>query len=108
MIIYTSSSIVYIRANKLQAGKRIVKGSRLENYLAILQVLFHTRHPLKLVEIEKATTLDQPDLEDALSFLLKQKTIGKKPYGSSDAFFVEPSGAKLVQYFNMHNPRSAL
>lgn len=83
-----------------------MKGSRLENYLAILQVLFHTRHPLKLVEIEKATTLDQPDLESALSFLLKQKAIGKKPYGSSDAFFVEPLGAKLVRYFNMHNPKS--
>jgi hypothetical protein len=107
MIIYTSLHYVHIKP-KSQAGKRIVKGSRLENYLAILQVLFHTRHPLKFVEIEKATALDQPDLENALSFLLKQKAIGKKPYGSSDAFFVEPSGASLVRYFSMHNPKSLL
>jgi Mn-dependent DtxR family transcriptional regulator len=80
-----------------------LKSSKLENYLAILQTLSATHHPLKIAEIEKATTIEQPDLEEALSFMLKQNAVEKKRYGSSSAFFVAPLGAKLLQYFSSHN-----
>jgi predicted transcriptional regulator len=79
-----------------------LKGSKLENYLAVLQILSATRHPLKISEIEKAATLDQTALEEALSFLLEKRLIRKQQYGSSAAFSVEPLGSKLVRYFATH------
>lgn len=79
-----------------------MKGSKLENYLAILQILSATRHPLKFSEIEKATALDQPELEEALSFLLEKHVIRQQQYGSSAAFSIEPLGVKLIRYFSSH------
>lgn len=79
-----------------------MKGSKLENYLAILQILSATRHPLKISEIEKAAAMGQTELEEALSFLLEKHLISKRQYGSSAAFYVEPRGAKLVRYFASH------
>lgn len=79
-----------------------VKGSRLEMYLAIIQTVSVSRHPLKPAEIEKATDLEQIELEEALSFLVEQRVIGKQQYGSSYAFSVAPLGAKLIRYFSSH------
>lgn len=80
-----------------------VTGSRLEKYLAILQILSDTHRPLKFAEIERAIHLESMQIENALSFLLEHKAIGKKSYGSSQAFFVAPLGAKLVRYFKLHS-----
>ncbi len=85
------------------AGASILKGSKLETYLAILQILSATRHPLKTVEIEKAVALEQLELEQALTFLLETSAISKQQYGSSAAFSVEPLGSKLIQYFTSHS-----
>jgi predicted transcriptional regulator len=81
-----------------------LKGSKLETYLAILQILSATRHPLKIGEIEKASDLNQPELEAALSFLFEKNVVSKQQYGSSAAFLVEPRGAQLIQYFSSHSP----
>jgi predicted transcriptional regulator len=80
-----------------------VKGSKLETYLAIQQILSATRHHLKLLEIEKAAALNQSELEAALSFLIEKNVVSKQQYGSSAAFLVKPLGAKLIQYFNSHS-----
>ncbi len=79
-----------------------MKGSKLENYLAILQILSATRHPLKISEIEKAADLEQLELEEALSFLLEKHVIHQQRYGSSTAYSVEPLGSKLIHYFSSH------
>lgn len=79
-----------------------MKGSKLENYLAVLQILSATRHPLKFSEIEKAAALEQLELEEALSFLLEKRVISKQQYGSSAAFSVQPLGSKLIKYFASH------
>ncbi len=101
MIIYTSNCYVYDRTTH-EAGVSILKGSKLETYLAILQILSATHHSLKFVEIEKAATLEQLELEEALTFLLNKSVISKQQYGSSAAFSVEPLGNKLIQYFTSH------
>jgi predicted transcriptional regulator len=79
-----------------------LKGSKLETYLAVLQILSATRHPLKISEIEKAAPIDLTALEEALSFLLEKHLISKQQYGSSAAFSVQPLGAKLTRYFSSH------
>jgi hypothetical protein len=79
-----------------------LKGSKLENYLAVLQILSATRHPLKLSEIEKAAPLDPIEVEAALSFLLEKHVISQQQYGSSAAFTVESLGSKLIRYFSSH------
>jgi hypothetical protein len=79
-----------------------LKGSKLESYLAILQILTATRHPLKFGEIEKAAAFEQLELEAALSFLMQKHTISRQQYGSSVAFSVEPLGAKIIRYFTSH------
>jgi hypothetical protein len=81
-----------------------LKGSKLETYLAILQILSVTRHPLKFVEIEKASALEQPELETALSFLIEKNVVSKQQYGFSAAFLIEPRGAQLIRYFSSHSP----
>jgi hypothetical protein len=101
MIIYRSNRIVYNNTIKLHWCP-ILKGSKLETYLAILQILSATRHPLKIGEIEKAAALEQPELEVALSFLLEKCVISKQQYGSSAVFSVEPLGSKLIRYFASH------
>jgi predicted transcriptional regulator len=79
-----------------------LKGSKLENYLAVLQILSATRHPLKISEIEKAAALDQTVLEEALSFLVEKHVVSQQKYGSSAAYSVEPLGVKLIRYFASH------
>lgn len=81
----------------------ILKGSKLETYLAILQIISATRHPLKKGEIKKAAAIDQLELEAALSFLLAKNLISRQQTGSSTAFSLELSGAKLIQYFSSHS-----
>jgi predicted transcriptional regulator len=85
-----------------QVGASILKGSKLENYLALLQILSATRHPLKFSEIEKAAAIDQTVLEESLSFLLEKHVISQQQYGSSAAYSVAPLGAKLIRYFSSH------
>lgn len=99
MIVIYQTLLLVCRTMKPRQSSINITGSRLEKYLAVLQILSDTHHPLKFTEIERATNLDSTQLENALSFLLEYKAIGKKPYGSSQAFFVAPLGAKLVLYF---------
>ncbi len=79
-----------------------MKGSKLENYLAVLQILAVTPHPLKFSEIKNASSLDQIELEEALSFLLEKHVISKQKYGSAYAFSIEPLGNQLIRYFSSH------
>jgi len=80
-----------------------LKGSKLENYLLILQILSATQHPLKLSEITNtASCLEQLELEEALSFLIEKHAIRKQKYGSSYAFSIEPSGNRIIRYFSSH------
>lgn len=79
-----------------------MKGSKLENYLAVLNILSATHHPLKFSEIGNAADLEQLELEEALSFLIEKHVISKQKYGSSYAFSIEPLGNQLVRYFSSH------
>ncbi|MCW4029522.1 MAG: hypothetical protein NWE92_07735 [Candidatus Bathyarchaeota archaeon] len=77
-----------------------MKRTKLEDYLAILQILLINKRPLELLEIQNATRIDSTELEEQLVFLQEQNALKKEFSGSAQAFFLLPLGVKLVRYFN--------
>jgi predicted transcriptional regulator len=76
-----------------------LKRTKLEDYLAILQLLQINQRPLQITEIQTGTRIESDQLEKDLTFLLEQKAIERRPLGVSHAFFVAPTGDKLLRYF---------
>jgi DNA-binding transcriptional regulator GbsR (MarR family) len=77
-----------------------LKRTKLEDYLAILQILLINKRPLELSEIQNATRIDSSELEEQLLFLQEQNALKKEFSGAAQAFFLLPLGVKLVRYFN--------
>ncbi len=77
-----------------------MKRTKLEDYLAILQILLINKRPLELSEIQNATRIDSSELEEQLVFLQEQNALKKEFSGAAQAFFLLPLGVKLVRYFN--------
>lgn len=83
----------------MHRGYLSLKGSRLQDYLTILQTIFSSHQPLNLLEIKNAAKLVDVDIEKALSLLIKQDVIKRQHKDVSQTFFVAPLGIKLIQYF---------
>jgi hypothetical protein len=78
-----------------------LKRSKLEEYIAILQILL-VHGPLSLSEIENHACLKKIDLKKDLAFLLEQAIVEKKTAGTAASYVASPLGARLVSYFGLN------
>lgn len=77
-----------------------MKGSKLEKYIAILEIISASLYPLRISEIQKTISLDPRELERALSFLIEQKAINQEQYGFSTTFTIQPLGFRVIEYLH--------
>ena len=81
------------------AKVRIMRRSKLEMYVDILQVLSR-RGPLKLTHIMYKANVNCKVLKEYLDFLTKQNLIEERPVGKNRTVFaITPRGITVLKYF---------
>jgi DNA-binding IclR family transcriptional regulator len=77
-----------------------LKSTKLDKYLAILQLLSHG--PLLAEEIEDRADIERSELRNALDFLIEQNVIEKTPCGNSQTYKASMLGTRVVKYFSLN------
>jgi len=78
---------------------RIMRRSKLEMYIDILQVLSH-RGPLKLTHVMYKANVNCKVLKEHLGFLIKQNLIEERPVGKNRTVFaITQRGITVLKYF---------
>ena len=81
------------------AKGNIMRRSKLEMYVDILQVLSH-RGPLKLTHVMYKANVNCKVLKEYLDFLIKQDLIEERPVGKNRTVFaITQRGITVLKYF---------
>ena len=81
------------------AKGNIMRRSKLEMYVDILQVLSH-RGPLKLTHVMYKANVNCKVLKEYLDFLIKQNLIEERPVGKNRTVFaITQRGITVLKYF---------